>query len=280
MRYRYVVFAITALAVALVGCPPPGGPHWYWQWGNAPGVGSYDEGPITETRDLESGARLDVSNDIGEVRVSGWNRDEVSITYTKTVDMFQWNTGTLQPAQHYLDGIDIDVTVQAGGITVETAIDETVYNFSGFDRYDVAAKNRRGAAGVVPRVRYDIRVPKQLRLGVLQNVGDVRVQGVGGKLRVDLDVGDIEIVYPGEPEPQDRIECTMSVGDVDILLPAGSSFAVDASVDIGNIRAGDFPTLDVRRYGWTGAWCHDSVGSGGADIVVNIDVGDFTLSAY
>jgi hypothetical protein len=130
--------------------------------------------------------------------------------------------------------------------------------------------------GVSLSLDYDIKIPKKALLDVLNKVGSIVIQDIAGSLFLDLAVGNINVFYPAFPKPTDIIDVRIKTGSATLALPAQAAFDIDASVTTGAINAGGFP-INVKRT-LVGAYVHDSVKRGGADVILHVTVGNIALS--
>jgi len=130
--------------------------------------------PINETRNVNAGARIDVSNIKGEVTVSGWDKPEVQIS------------GTLG------DG--------AKGLAVDGGADHLTIKVQPPDKqgwFSWGADSRMGDTTL------DLKVPRNAELKIEVVSADVALSGVAGraltvnsvsgKLRLDSDAKEVEI---------------------------------------------------------------------------------------
>ena len=142
---------------------------------------------------------------------------------------------------------------------------------------------------------YEIMAPRDLELDVDADVGDVSITGlagvvdfgldvgdvdvndVHGEVTLRLDVGDMRVEYTDPADPTEDMDARVDVGNLTVKQPAGSTFSVDARVQVGDIDADDYAELDVRRFGLVGAICEDTVGGGGAEFTLRVDVGDIRV---
>ena len=120
----------------------------------------------------------------------------------------------------------------------------------------------------VDRVEGDVAVENQFQ--------SVRVSGATGKVAVDNRNGAVDLRY--EQPPRENIRVTSRFGDVTLVLPAASSFSVDARTRFGEVSS-DFSELVERseernreRNSLTG-----QVGSGGPEIRVENQNGSISI---
>lgn len=109
---------------------------------------------------------------------------------------------------------------------------------------------------------WDVAVPEDLTVVVRTSVGDVAASGLAGvvvvhsavgavtvtgapsSLDVSTSVGDVEAVLSS---PAERVLVRSSVGDVQVTLPAGVTYDVEArSMDPADVRVDTSPTSDYE----------------------------------
>jgi hypothetical protein len=130
--------------------------------------------PISETRSVNADARIDVSNIKGDVTVSGWDKNEVSIT------------GTLGEGAKKLE---IDGGGSSLSIKVEPPDKQGWFNWG--------SESRMGNTSL------DLKVPRNAEMKIEVVSADVAlsgvagrslsVNGVSGKLRLDTDAKEVDV---------------------------------------------------------------------------------------
>ena len=136
--------------------------------------GAFASTPISETRSVNADARIDVSNIKGDVTVSGWDKNEVSIT------------GTLGDGARKLA---IDGGGSSLSIKVEPPDKQGWFNWG--------SESRMGNTSL------DLKVPRNAEMKIEVVSADValsgvagrslRVNGVSGKLRLDTDAKEVDV---------------------------------------------------------------------------------------
>ena len=136
--------------------------------------GAFASTPISETRSVNADARIDVSNIKGDVTVSGWDKNEVSIT------------GTLGDGARKLA---IDGGGSSLSIKVEPPDKQGWFNWG--------SESRMGNTSL------DLKVPRNAEMKIEVVSADVAlsgvagrslsVNGVSGKLRLDTDAKEVDV---------------------------------------------------------------------------------------
>jgi hypothetical protein len=150
------------------------------------------------------------------------------------------------------------------------------------------------------KVDLRIRVPHRTSLDITNNVGEVNIEGVMGDIRVGNDVGSVvlnnvdvteeaavetatgDVEFTGRlPESQGRVLLRSGVGGIQVRVPAGSRFALDAETNLGGVEA-SFVVDEAQAGGGSGGqlghWLRGSVNGGvGVDLVLRSGTGSITL---
>jgi DUF4097 and DUF4098 domain-containing protein YvlB len=130
--------------------------------------------PINETRSVNADARIDVSNIKGDVTISGWDKNEVSIT------------GTLGEGVRKLD-------IEGGGSSLSIKVEPP--DKQGW--FNWGSESRMGNTSL------DLKVPRNAEMKIEVVSADVAlsgvagrslsVNGVSGKLRLDSDAKEVDV---------------------------------------------------------------------------------------
>jgi len=255
---------LTCLGGGLCGCPP------------IYGVDTATE-IVTEQAALVSNATVAVVNSNGEIRITGGAVENVVIEAEKRVDVHRNAANLDTEPEEFLAELEVLVTSDEGGVTVETVVP------AGF-----------WLQGVVAQVDYDITVPAQVPLDLEVANGGVYVDGVQGMMAIDvangeveclsvggnLDItvanGSVDITHPVALAADESMACDVQNGSIEIALPAASNFDVEAYVTVGGIDTGGFD-FDVNTYNLVGQHANDTVGTGGATIDLDVELGGVTF---
>lgn len=150
--------------------------------GSSLGLGGPTSSSHTRTRTLEErhptgpSPVVSLSNAFGEIRVDTWNERIVQVAAEITV-----GADTPETAERVLAAIAVQTQPGEDVVQVKTALPET-----------------RGEKGrVVIAVNYRVTVPRQASVVVDNFFGDVRMDGVGGRVAVEAQYGAVEIRRAG-----------------------------------------------------------------------------------
>ncbi|MCG8455543.1 MAG: DUF4097 family beta strand repeat-containing protein [Holophagales bacterium] len=219
-----------------------------------PSLSTAAERTFAETYPLEKGGSVELSNINGDVRITGWDRQEVQVEATIS-----------SGSRSSVDDVEIDVDATRGRISIEA---------------EYKNKNNRGWRYRNADVEFRLKVPRTARLDEISLVnGSLELEGVAGEVEISLVNGNLEARgLTGNAELAtvngsidayfsnlDRDVDVESVnGSIDVYLPAGIDADVDASTVHGRIR-NDFG-LEVDDSGYVGQELRGRIGSGGARI--------------
>lgn len=197
-------------------------------------VGLSDQARVTETIStelpVEQLASLTINNRVGDISITAGDTDVIQVQATKEARSFirSWAQDTLER---------IDVRAEGSGNTARITV-------------DVPNDLRLRSASV----DFEIVVPRNIDLDIVNNVGDISALGTTGSLRlrsnvgdivlsnvtvreeydVDADVGDID--FEGQlPEDAGTTLLRTRVGKITVALPQDSRFMLDAETSVGDI---------------------------------------------
>jgi hypothetical protein len=172
---------------------------------------------MTDTVDFTPGGALRLDNSIGEVIVTGWDKPQVEVTTVKSKKRL-YTPKEREKAIQDLAKIQI-LTERRGNDVVVT---------SKYPKYGLIPpypfRNRHGDLDV----EYRISAPRNARLVIDHNSGEVHVADVAS----DIDV-------------------RVRIGSITLRLPEENQYAIDAKADAGGIFS-DFPGPIDRRLSLVG----------------------------
>jgi hypothetical protein len=160
---------------------------------------------------VPAGGSIRLDNSFGEVDIDGWDRPEVEVTVTKSIEKLAQKDGAV--AQQRLDSVQITVKQN----DVETIVSTVYPERPGFWRL----AGRRGDVDI----NYRIHAPRASKLIIVHNSGGLNISGISGD-----------------------IHSTVSNGQITLTLPEGQ-YAIDAKCKIGKVYS-DFDGHDRRRHLW------------------------------
>jgi hypothetical protein len=196
---------------------------------------------VCETRTLRL-KRHELSLDtspIGDVSVTGWDRDYVEVVVRLT-------------AAARAEGDALQLLADA---RIET--EPTV-------RAVMRARQPRGGHRAWVAADFEVRAPRALALELTTRVGDIALTDVGGPVRARTTTGNVRVAVPaGVSETWGGLDAETATGAIDVALPAGLSAVVRARTTLGTVRADGLP-FGAGACG--GRACTGALGRGGATL--------------
>jgi hypothetical protein len=227
-------------------------------------------GEFRKTVEFRAGGTLSLENDIGNVEISGWDKETVEVVAQgaagkigKERKVRAYGFWELKP--------DVEVKTTDGELTIRTR------------PYD--------GPGERPAVDYMIRVPNSVILrGIRLGEGNLTVSDVFGRLEATLDTGDLGVsnfsgsvdasVGTGDIDVEvldlrgeDSVALSSAEGDIVLRLESGTSAVVEAEAPRGDVRSDldlgvKTPASSVKgRMGEGGAEIKMKAGNGKIEIL-------------
>jgi lia operon protein LiaG len=213
---------------------------------------------------IGAGGAVNIRNISGDVTVTGYNGDTITVTA-------------------YKDGPDRDQ------VTIEDS--------SGGNNVDVRARYPENCNCNVS-VRFDIKVPSGISyrydsitsvsgdvqisnvkgdLHVKSVSGDVSVSGVAGAVNAASVSGDVEVEIQSLESADGEMEFSSVSGDVDVKLPGNLDANVKMSTLSGELKT-DFPLQIEEKKGGPGRSANGRLGNGARNLKLSTVSGDISLS--
>ena len=167
----------------------------------------------TEHVDFPSGGTVRLKNSTGELTLEGWDQPGVEITTVKSTKAAYTSTERGR-ASRDLDKVQIAVERQGDELVITTDFPR----HRGFPPSSPLAGSRSF------NLDYHIKVPRDARLVVDHDVGDVHFDDVRGD-----------------------IHATTLRGGITLHLPEGGQYTIDAKSDLGSVTS-DFSGSAKRRF--------------------------------
>lgn len=191
--------------------------------------------------------RVALKNVVGAVRISGWDRDEVSVRAIKRAR-----------TQEALNEVRIEVKTLTDGLSIET-------------KYPERARDRSNGTSV----EYEVKVPRRARLEPIETVvGAVTIEGFAGSVRASVVTGSIEARFVRLGDGQ-NVALSAVTGSISVVLPSDADVEVRADVVSGRIRS-DFG-LVARRSGFVGQRVAGRLASGRARLRLDSVTGSIAI---
>lgn len=167
----------------------------------------------TEHVDLPVGGTVRLKNSTGELTIEAWDQPGVEITTIKSTKV-EYASAERQKASRDLDRVKIAAERQGDELVITTD----------FPRHRGFPPSSPLGGATNFALEYHIKVPRDARLVVDHDVGEVHFDGVTGD-----------------------INATALQGTITLHLPEGGQYAIDAKSDFGSVTS-DFPGSTKRRF--------------------------------
>jgi hypothetical protein len=153
----------------------------------------------TEQMVFSSGGTIELQDSFGQVSIEGWDRAEVELSVIKTTQR-KYSELEMPHAMAELDRILIG--------TERPSDNHLVITTTFPDRN--MTRPLRGKSNV--DLEYHIRAPRQTRLIVKHDIGEVNVSDIVGDMRLTARIGDISLHL--SPEARYAVNAKAKVGEV------------------------------------------------------------------
>lgn len=153
---------------------------------------------------VEFGAQgtIQIVDSFGSVKVEGWDKDEVELTFTKRTQK-KYAPNSRAKAARELERVNAKL---------ELVEENTLLVLNTTYASRTLPRLWRGKTNL--QLDYLLKVPRQSTLQIKHDIGEVQVTGVAGD-----------------------IEATARIGEIALQLPAEQSYAVDARVRLGDVSS-------------------------------------------
>jgi len=186
---------------------------------------------IKESFAANQSTTLEINNKFGDIDVKNWERDEISVTVTVTVE-----SRDEDKAREILD--DINVSFVESGTTI---IATTEFG-SNFDRggFEWNKSNRYEFD-----LHYDVQVPSYINLTINNKYGDAFVNNIDGRFECEVSYGKIQInsLTRGDEKPLNLINVAYGGGTIQSMGWAKLNMKY-STIEIGQAKA----LISVSKY--------------------------------
>lgn len=235
--------------------------------GNALAAGTREEITKTEERtfDFTAGGRIQVIGDAGFIRVESWDKNEVSLRYTKRA----WDSNR-RSAERRLEDLQVEISDQPGQLSIRQVpgFEEKDFNF--FDLFD---PDRWSHSRHASRIEFELKVPRQCHLLLEADEGDITVRQIEGEVQADSDEGNIVL----ENISRGEVSVETDEGEIDCRQLLLEDYRLQLSSDEGTVRASDVTARSLWAETDEGDLVLLRVNAGGGKL--NSDEGDIELEA-
>jgi hypothetical protein len=173
--------------------------------------------PVTNTEqfDLPAGGVLHLENSVGELTVEGWDRPDVEMITTKFAKS-EYSGPASEASSRILDQVKVSSARQGDELVLKTA----------FPKHPGWQRLFRGETDF--ELTYVIRAPRNARLVIDHEIGEVHVENM---------TGDVQV--------------TDHMGEITVHLPEEGHYSIDAKSTLGSVTS-DFPGHQERKH-WLGS---------------------------
>jgi hypothetical protein len=198
---------------------------------------------FTQTIEFNPHGVIQVVESFGELRVEGWDKDEVSITITKKSQK-EYAAKDLPKAEAALDQIRIETETLGEG---ELLVIRTVFPARTPFRW------LRGKSNA--ELEYVLKVPRTCGLAIKHDIGEVDIIGLTGD-----------------------IEATSAIGEIHLEVPDDRPNAVNARAKIGAVESDFHP--EPQRQGGFGAKLMNGYATGARRLYLRIGIGEIDVRKW
>ena len=177
----------------------------------------------SKTFKMTPGGHIAVEGEEGFIKVNSWDKPEVNLVMTKRA----WGRSE-KDAENLLERIEVRISESENHLDIKLVKPRETQTVSFWDLFDpdTWGKYRHGIS-----VDFEITVPKQINVNLINDEGDVTIQSIQGDVEIRVDEGDIELndidfevmnLYANEGDidgarlnnPRGRIVVKLDEGDV------------------------------------------------------------------
>jgi hypothetical protein len=234
---------------------------------------------VSKTLPLAEGARVTVDTYKGSIRVTPWDRAEVSVEARITPDD---TCGSDRDQKRWMDATRVVIEPAGGGVRIASDYDElhTPWHFL-------------GSCASRPFVHYRISLPRAVALKIHDYKSDTDVKDFAGHLTLETYKGSVALAglsgpldletYKGEVRAAfDRLSGDVSVetykGDVVLTIPSKAGFELKAHAGRRGEVVSDFEgTGPVRSSGRSRLRSSATVNGGGPRVSLSTEKGRLAI---
>jgi hypothetical protein len=181
---------------------------------------------------MKPGGHISVEGDEGFIKINSWDKAEVNLVMTKRA----WGKSQ-EDAEQNLKKIEVEINENDNRLDIKLVKERDEKNHSFWDLFD---RDTWREIGRSPRVDFELTVPKEINLNLVNDEGDVIVKSIIGDVEIRVDEGDIEI----NDVAFNELNLAVDEGDingVDLKNPDGR---LTIKVDEGDVL---FENVSLRR---------------------------------
>lgn len=174
-----------------------------------------------KTFPMKFGGSVTVVGDEGNITVKAWDKEEVYLKITRRV----WERNE-RKAEELMAELEVDIRHSGNRLFVKEVDLHDRHNFRFSDIFNRDKWNRNY------QIDYELTVPKEIDLKIENDEGDVDVTGIAGRLKLNIDEGNLFLQDLGAVQADIQID----EGDLECRNVQGSTSTFYVHVDEGAVR--------------------------------------------
>ncbi len=136
-----------------------------------------------KTFPMEFGGQISIKGDEGFIKIKSWDKSEVQLTMTKRA-----RGRTDKESEQILEHMQVDIESFNDRLVIKVIPLREDRNHSLWDLLDPDTWGRSIRSA---RVDFELYVPNEINLSLINDEGDVEVESINGDVDIDVDEGDI-----------------------------------------------------------------------------------------
>lgn len=185
-----------------------------------------------KTFKVAAGGYISVEGNEGFIKVNSWDKPEVHLIMTRRA-----GGRSEKDAEKNLEKIDIRIDQYDNRLDIRLIKTREKNDISFWDLFD---PDTWGEHGRSPTVDFELTVPKEINLKLVNDEGDVVVKSIFGNVEIHIDEGDIEI----SDVEFNELNLSTDEGDIDGVNLKNPDGRLTIEVDEGDVL---FQNVNVRR---------------------------------
>jgi len=182
--------------------------------------------------EMAQGGYISVEGDEGFIRINSWDKPGVNLVMTKRA----WGRSK-EEAENNLKKIEVRINEYDNRLEIKLVKDRDGKNYSFWDLFD---PDTWGEHGRSPTVDFELTVPEEINLELVNDEGDVTVKSIIGDVEIKVDEGDIDI----SDIEFNELNLSVDEGDIDGVDLNNPDGRLSIEVDEGDVL---FEDVRVRR---------------------------------
>lgn len=207
---------------------------------------SFAQKSVSKTIKTKSGQEVNFDFDRADVKITTWNKNEISITGTAKInngendDSFtvkvkeidgEWNICTFLKNESDIPRM---ISMTKDGVTTYRKVDKKKNRWDGWnnlseqgDRYDYVN------IGIITEIELEVKVPQNISMKVMSKFGDIDIKNFEGELHAKNTHGHINAIF--SKTIRNDISLASTHNFVDVSVPSNSKLNVDLKSSHGEM---------------------------------------------